>query len=94
MCHFLLSGYLKSSDESQKGIVNRLLNHLAWQRDEVCGKFAYRSPTLWRTLRRKREIFSLQRTYGSCLSQKKRGYALSSDLVGQKVGQFVKRSFV
>ena len=30
--------------------------------------------------------FSLQRIYGSCLSQRKRWYPLSSELVGRKVG--------
>ena len=33
MCHFLVSGYLESSDESQKGIVNRLLNCPVWERE-------------------------------------------------------------
>lgn len=37
--------------------------------------------------------FSLQRIYGSCLSQRKRWYPLSSELVGRKVSQFVKGKF-
>ena len=60
MCHFLVSGYLKSSDESQMWMVNRLLNCLVWHRDEFCGKdklFSSRAPTQWRVLRRRREMF-------------------------------------
>jgi len=60
MCHFLVSGYMKSSDESQMSMVNRLLNCLVWHRDEFCGKdklFATRVPPQWRALRRRREIF-------------------------------------
>lgn len=37
--------------------------------------------------------FSFHRVYGSCLSQGKRWYPLSSQLVGRKVSQFVKGKF-
>ena len=37
--------------------------------------------------------FSLQRIYGSCLSQRKRWYPLSSELMGRKVSQVVQGKF-
>ena len=75
-------------------MVNRLLKYLVWHQDEFCGKdklFESCAPT--QCSAKETRDFSLQRIYSSCLSQRKRWYHLSSELVGQKVSQFVKEKF-
>ena len=54
--------------------------------------FVSRANTMVRSAKEMRD-FSLQRIYGSCPSQRKRWYPLSSELVGRKVSQFVKGKF-
>ena len=64
MCHFLVSGYLKPSDESQMGMVSTLFDR---EKEKL---FASRRQTQWQA--KETRDFSLKHIYGSCLSQKKR----------------------
>ena len=97
MCHFGVSGYLKSSDESQKRMVNRLLNYLVWQRDKFCGKdklFSSRAPTQLRALRRERENFLSNVFMALVLARGKDGTLFLVNLWGEKSVRLFKESFL
>ena len=97
MCHFLASGYLKWSDESQMTMVNRLLKYLVWHQDEFCGKdklFESCAPTQWCALRRRREIFLLNIFIALVLARGKGGTICLANLWAKKSVSLLKKSFL
>ena len=99
MCHFLLSGYLKSSDESQKRMANRLLtrNYLVWHRDEFCEKdklFLSCAPTECHALRKRREIFLSNVFMALFLARGKDGTLFLVNLWAERSVSLLEESFL